>query len=553
MTQDVSSAADTLEERVKHTVLLKKPSVVHGFAEGGGVLGKMFPVFGNDWEEKTGIPFGLAIHVKEGVSTGLPFMTGISIPDPENPMRPLYSCKDIMRMYDEDCAEMFKQKPRRLFNLLASNGINLAQHFIDPAQSREDRAHIERIKRYCDLLLEEVPEDRQKYVTLLRERASVIWLTKSNRDSALRLFDKFTKEIPANPKKKIEGYKPTEKAVEYVDEIGRLINRRSTGQKGLLRTLFMRSVLFSMDTVKTRLGPRENRYHSPVVKEEIFKMRMKDRTPDQVIGSLYAAAYSPKKNSIVYFYSRRENLLDMSPTAPVAHLSHPGMKLWDINMATTANLLAFLPHVTEEGLLTVDKATIHAPGFVISQTIKYKPQAMGVINITLSTGYTALRDRDDKQIYEFYAENSEVHQHFLDESKSYRTTDAHMDLAERIGEENIFYLSPRMSWKDYDEMINFPSLDITDASPENMAKIERRAEKYLRDKADLFNRLWQTLADNMYLLGHIDKPKFDEITNRLGVKALIEQEMASRNNVVPLHTATAANIPPSHPPAKLAI
>ena len=96
MTQDVSSAANTLEERIKHTVLLKKPSVVHLYAEGGGVLGKMFSVFGNDWEQKTGIHFGLASPVKEAVSTGMPFITALSIPDPENPRVPLYWCSSAL-------------------------------------------------------------------------------------------------------------------------------------------------------------------------------------------------------------------------------------------------------------------------------------------------------------------------------------------------------------------------------------------------------------------------------------------------------------------------
>lgn len=553
MAQDVSSAADTLKERAKHTVLLKKPSIVHSYAEGGGVLGKMFPVFGNDWEEKTGIPLGFAIHVKEGVSTGLPFMTAISYPHPTDPTRPMFTCKDIMRMYDDDCAEMFQQKPRRLFNLLASNGINLAQRILNPVHSREDRANIELIKRHCDMLLDEVPDDRKNHVQSLRERASMIWMTKSNQDAALRLVDKIRKEVIANPKKKIEGYKPTQKTIEYLDKIGTLIGRRSVGQKGLLSTLFMRSVLFSMDQSKKFLGPRENRFHNPLVKQDIFQMRMKDNTMDQVVGSIYTAAYSPKKGGIVYFYARRDDLLDMSPTAP-STVSHPGMKLWDANMATTANLLAFPPHITEDGILTIDKATIHTPGFVISQIEKYKPQDMGIVSITLSTGHLTSHAQGGEEMYEFYAENGEVgNDHFLEDSKAYTTTAAHMDIATRIGEENIFYISPRMNWKTHEEMISFPSPnEIMNASPENMAKIQKRAEKYLADKADMFNRIWQTLADNMYMLGHIDKPKFDEITERLGVKAKLEQEAALRGNIVQMPTnppeITAANLPPSLKP-----
>lgn len=540
MAQDVLSATDTLEERTKHTVLLKKPSIVHTYAEGGGVLGKMFPVIGHDWEEQTGIPFGLAIHVKEAVSTGMPFITGISYPDPTQPTGMRFSCRDLIQIYDDDCSIMFAKKPRRLFNLLASNGINLAKRFIDPTESRRDRAHIERIKQYCDLLRAEVPADKHSIVESLRERATNIWLTKSGVDACLKMSKKISNDIPGNPKKKIEPYHATEKAKHYSEEIGFLLNRRSTSQKGMLSTLFTRASVFSMDKAKAWLGPRENRYHSPEIKEQLFKSHMGDMPLTGLVGSIYTAAFSPRDMSIVYMYARREDFLDMKPAAPVATASPLNMKAWDANMATTANLLAFPPHCTEDGTLMVDKATIHHSGFVISEIIKYKPQDMGIISITLSTGHTAVNELNDEQLFEFYAENGELgNDHFLEETKSYTTTAWHKDLAARIGEENIFYLSPRMSWKDIDEEREFPSTDITDASPENLSKIERRAEKYLHDKREKINRLWQTLADNMYMLGYIDKPKFDQITKRLGVKATLGAN-ADNDNIVPFPAPGAA-------------
>lgn len=552
MAQDVLSAADTLEERIKHTVLLKKPSIIHAYAEGGGVLGKMFPVIGNDWEEQTGIPFGLAIHVKEAVSTGMPFMTGISYPDPSSATGMRFSCRDLMRIYDDDCSIMFAKKPRRLFNLLASNGINLAKRFIDPAESRRDRAHIERIKQYCDLLREEVPADKKEIVETLRERATNIWLTRSDVDACLKISMKISHDAPGNPKKRIEAYYASDNARRYSEEIGFLLNRRSTAQKGLLSTLFTRASVYSMDKAKSFLGPRENRYHSPEIKEQLFKSHMGDMKLTGLVGSVYTAAFSPRDMSIVYMYSRRHDFLDMQPDAPVATAFPPEMKAWDANMATTANLLAFPPHITENGMLMADKATIHHSGFVISQIIKYKPQDMGIISITLSTGHTAVNELNDEQLFEFYAENGELgNDHFLEETKAYTTTAWHKDLATRIGEENIFYLSPRMSWKDIDEEREFPSTDITDGSPENLAKIERRAKKYLHDKREKINRLWQILADNMYMLGHIDKPKFDQITARLGVKAA-----PGHDNVVPFpapdtgtsNETAAGPIKPSPPP-----
>lgn len=563
MPQDTSSASDSLEERSRHTVLLKKPAVVHAYAEGGGVLGKMFPVIGHDWEEKTGIPFGLAIHVKEAVSTGMPFMTGISMPDPDSPTGMRYSCQDLIRMYDDDCQIMFAKKPRRLFNLVASNGLNLAKRIIDPTESRKDRAHIERIKQYCDLLLAEVPADKKSTVTSLRERATNIWLTRSDVDTCLKLSKKISESAPGNPRKKIEPYIATDKARHYAEEIGFLLNRRSTAQKGFLSTLFTRASVYSMDKAKAYLGPRENRFHSPEIKQQLFRSHMGDTPLTGLRGSVYTAAFSPRDMSIFYMYARRDNLLDMSAAAPVAESNPPRMKAWDANMATTANLLAFPPHITEDGTLAADKATIHNSGFVISQILKHKPQDMGVISITLSTGHRAVNELNDKQLFEFYAENGEIgNDHFLEESKAYTTTAWHKDLATRIGEENIYYLSPRMSWKDLDEEREFPSTDITDGSAENMQKIQRRAEKYLHDKQDKINRLWQTLADNMYLLGHIDQPQFDQITTRLGVreslKAAALDSAGLQDNILPFpqsitpdkETAAGTNPPPPPKPIK---
>jgi hypothetical protein len=219
------------------------------------------------------------------------------------------------------------------------------------------------------------------------------------------------------------------------------------------------------------------------------------------------------------------------------------MKAWDANMATTANLLAFPPYITEAGVLMTDKAPIYTPGVTISQIEKCKPPGFDIISITLSTGHSVISDMDDKQLHDFYMQSGELgNELFLEEAKAATTTAWHKDLAARIGKKNIYYLSPRMTWKNLEEEREFPSSDITDASEENLDKIIRRAEKYLAAKQDEINQLWQTLADNMYLLGHIDKPKFDEITTRLGVKrnilACAYDNGPVQDNVLPFPSST---------------
>lgn len=538
MTQDVSSAADTLEERISHTVLLKKPSIVLSNFEGGGTLGKMHTVFGHDWEVKSGIPLAKATHVKDMTSTGGPFGTGISIPDPENPTEPLYTCKDMMSFYDEDCAIMFAEKPSRIFKLVAASGINLVKRILDPRADRKDRAHIETIKRYCDILLAEVPADKRELVTQIRDRATKNWLSAADTEAALSRCKKIATDDPGNPKKKIPAYKASEAAKNLTDIIGLSLNKRSTAQSGRLKTEFTRAVVKAMDAVQARLGPRENRLYDPQLREDLFRKRMGERRLNDLIGSNYFAAYNPRQKEFDPIFSRRYNLLDLDPKAP-ATVSHPDMRAWDANMGTTANLLAYPPHRTQDGTLMVDKATIHTPMFTISEICAHKPRDMGVVSITFSTGHSVSNDMTDEQLYEFLADNGEAHEGFLDDSKAYSTSLALKTMANLIGKENIFVISPRMSWKDYDEMLAFPSMDITDASPENMAKVQRRAEKYIRDKEPQINRIWQVLADNLYMLGQIDRPKFDEITERLGVKAALNAA-AHNSNVTTLPVAAEA-------------
>jgi hypothetical protein len=205
----------------------------------------------------------------------------------------------------------------------------------------------------------------------------------------------------------------------------------------------------------------------------------------------------------------------MPGTAAVS--SKPERKAWDANMATTTNLLAYPPHKMEDGTIVIEKGTIHTANYVISEVIAHKPPDTGIISITFSTGHVVTEQMTDDELMQYY-ETGEINERFLDEANAQVNTAAFMANANHIDKDNIFILSPRMSPLDEKEMTEFPSRDITDGSPENMAKIEKRARRFVEEDEDKINRICQILADNLYLLGRMSRVKYDRVTTRLGIR-----------------------------------
>lgn len=516
MTQDTSTAAGALEDRAAHTVFLKKPHIIVAHGHGGGVLGAMYPVMGAAIEERIETPLGFAIHVKDIASTAGPFFTGISIPHPADPTQPRYSCEQLISIYSEDCQAIMPPKPHRILKMLFSNAITAAGRVFDPAKHKHDQRRIQAIRRLCDELLAFVPDDKKPVVERLKEKAATPWLTKSGKESVLKLCSRISEPTTGDTRKKINPYMPMPEALETVKNIVTYVSARSTAQRGSLGTLFMQVAIKAMNSLQPYLGTVDDRLHSPEVKMRIFQKRMGDLTLEQCFGSMYFSAFNPRSMSFMPMYSRREDLLDVMPDTP-AVTSRPQRKAWDANMATTTNLLAYPPHKMEDGTIVIEKGTIHTGNFVISEVIAHKPPETGIISITFSTGHVVTEQMADRELMEYY-ETGEINERFLDEANAQVNTAAFMANANYIGKDNIFILSPRMSPLDEKEMAEFPSRDITDGSPENMAKIEKRARKFVTDEEDKINQICQILADNLYLLGKMDRTKYDRVTGRIGIR-----------------------------------
>lgn len=541
MTQDTSTAAETLEDRARHTVFLRKPHIIVAHGHGGGVLGAMYPVMGAAIEERIETPLGFAIHVKDIASTAGPFFTGISIPHPADPTKPRYSCEQLISIYSEDCQAIMPPKPHRILKMLFSNAITAAGRVFDPAKHKHDQRRIQSIKRLCDELLTYVPDDKKPIVERLKEKASTPWLTKGGKESVLKLCGKISEPTAGDTRKKTTPYMPLPEAIERVRNIVTYVSARSTTQRGSLSTIFMQVAIKAMNALQPYLGTVDDRLHNPEVKKQIFQKRMGNLTLEQCFGSMYFSAFNPRAMSFMPMFSRRRNLLDIMPgTAAVS--SKPERKAWDANMATTTNLLAYPPHKMEDGTIVIEKGTIHTANYVISEVIAHKPPDTGIISITFSTGHVVTEQMTDDELMQYY-ETGEINERFLDEANAQVNTAAFMANANHIDKDNIFILSPRMSPLDEKEMTEFPSRDITDGSPENMAKIEKRARRFVEEDEDKINRICQILADNLYLLGRMSRVKYDRVTTRLGIRDAMNESANGRqpgNDNVPNHAVLQA-------------
>lgn len=543
MAQDTSTAAETIEDRARHTVFLKKPHIIVAHGHGGGVLGAMYPVMGAAIEERIETPLGFAIHVKDIASTAGPFFTGISIPHPADPAKPRYSCEQLITIYSEDCQAIMPPKPNRILKMLFSNAITAAGRVFDPAKHKNDQRRIQAIKRLCDELLAFVPDDKKQVVERLKEKAATPWLTKSGKESVLKLCSRISEPTAGDARKKLTPYMPIPEALERVRNIVTYVSARSTTQRGSLGTIFMQAAIKAMNTLQPYLGTVDDRLHSPDVKMRIFQERMGDLTLEQCFGSMYFSAFNPRAMSFMPMYSRRENLLDVMPDTP-AVTSKPQRKAWDANMATTTNLLAYPPHKMEDGTIVIEKGTIHTANFVISEVVAHKPPETGIISITFSTGHVVTEQMADTELMEYY-ETGEINERFLDEANAQVNTAAFMANANYIGKDNIFILSPRMSPLDEKEMAEFPSRDITDGSPGNMVKIEKRARKFVADEKEKIDHICQILADNLYLLGKMDRAKYDRVTARIGLRDAMNasasgQAAGNDNQPQPIACTTAS-------------
>ncbi len=517
MTQHSLPAPDILAERSKDTVLLKRPIVAHMYWEGGGVL-CIGPIsIATHIEEKIETPLALAVPVIEAASGSSITAVGIAMRDPKNPERPLHTCRDILDRFEKDCPVVMPPKPNRLTKLFAASAITMINRIINPEKIKADGIFIRSINQHCDILMASIPREKIQLVENLRKRATELWLNRNDAASALKLCTKLSTEEKGDGKK-VKPYIPAEEVVALTEKISSLVSRRSTSKSHRLTTTFMHAAVIGMDKIKQWKLHNEDRLYDPEVRKEVFRQNVGEVRLGDLINSLYIPSFDVRQQNSISLRSRKHDPFDLNPDAPQSTKPY-NMKAWDACMASSAMLLAYPPHITEAGTITIDKATLHTPNFSVTNTYQHKPDGTDVVSITLGTGHHDTDDISDEELFKFYTDHSEIgNTNLFEEAKAYNGSNSDMALDCLLGAKNRFVISPRLSCHTEEEFIEAPSPDISDTSPENIAKVKRLYEKLIESEEKNINHICQLLADNLYLIGRMDKEKFDRVTARLGVK-----------------------------------
>jgi hypothetical protein len=292
----------------------------------------------------------------------------------------------------------------------------------------------------------------------------------------------------------------------------------------------------------------------PKIPLENYQGIMGDRRLSDSRRSIYISTYDIKSGKAKTFFCRKEDFFSTDPATPSV-TSEANNKLWDVVLASTANPFAYPPHITEDGIICSDKAPVHTPLTCIQDVLDHKPADAKVKLVVLGTGTYITKNSklDGDTVKERYIKygvaGNLVKGREIAELEHYVMSSMRETIRQRIGNENIIEISPRMSPHTKTEMMRFPSTDILDASKENIEKIVQRAQDLIVEEDTQIRQLAQMLIDNLHNLGQMDDEKYNRVSLRLGVRAAPEEIIEDRQEQ---NEVIDRNVPPGPGPLKRA-
>ncbi len=493
----------------------KKKTVFILYIPGGAMHGIIPAITLGRIESLTETPTSELFQVMEGVSTGSILVAGLNVPG--------MTARKGIKLFSTAGPRFFPEMPGRWAKMHVRNGINLTKVFtgLDPLQA--DFLKVKEIQKLCDQLSAETSIDKLTAYNL-REAATERWLTKGSQKKALALCERIKRDIPGSEM--------------CVDAIAELLSVRTyTGRLGVI---FKKHAVGILDRIKDKYAPPKDYLFDPKIPEDYYKNFLGDMQVSDCPKSVFISAYDIINNRVVTFSTLKQDMFNDTDN-DAGRVSHD-IKLWDAVMASTANPLAFPPHITETGLLCSDKAPIHKPRSV-NEVLSQVDDDTKVVLVIAGTGKYFSKDlskfleRDlidgafndeEKQrkklelLRDYYVEfgvaGNLAMGRELSELTGYTFSDAMDDFKAKIGEENIIDLNPRMAPHSTEEETNFPSRDLLDASRENIKKLIQRGRSYLREDDEKIRNLAQMLADNLHRLGKMDDEKYKRVTAKIGLK-----------------------------------
>ncbi len=496
----------------------KQRTVFILYIPGGAMLGLIPALTLSRLESLTETSTQELFQVVEGVSTGSILTAGFGMPG--------MTAKKGAELYVQIGPKFFTDMPGRWAKMHTRNGINIAKTFyqLDPRQN--DYLAIRNIEQLCKKMRERTTANCHALIRELEAEATERWLTRRNERTVLELAQVICEQDP--------------KLQKYTDSVTELVATRTfTGRLG---TVFKKAAVGVMDGVKNRWAKKEECLFDSETPEKTYKEMFGDRMISQSVCSTYISAYNIVNNSVITFSSLKDDLFSKDPNAPATVQND--IKLWDAVMASTANPLAYKPHITETNMLCSDKAIIHRPRS-IKDVINKVDDDTKVVLVIAGTGKYLGQDllenldhayEEDETLTEDqrYRRKLEILRDYyvefgvagnlllgreLEELQGYTISDALEDFGEKIGKENIFDITPRLSPHTPQEKDSFPSRDTLDASRENITKIIKRGRQLSEEQDGKIRQLAQMMVDNLYHLGQMEQDKYARVCERIGLKA----------------------------------
>lgn len=521
----------------------KQRTVFILYIPGGAMLGIIPALILSRIESLTETPTPEMFQVIEGVSTGSILAAGFSMPG--------MTAKKAAELFVEMGPKFFPNIPGRWAKMTTRNGINIAKHYYDLDPRQSDYLAIHNIKELCKKMRENVDDYfLRSQINEFEDMATERWLTAKSQQNILSLAEQICQQCPELQK--------------YTDAVAELVSTRTF--TGRLSIVFKKAAVGVMDGIKNRWAKKEECLFDSTIPEQMYKEMFGDREIGETACSTYISAYDIVNNSVVTFSSLKNDLYSNDPKAPASIRNR--IKIWDAVMASTANPFAFRPHITESNLLCSDKAIIHKPRSV-KDVLARVPSDTRVVLVIAGTGkhlskelaefLEQKRAHEDDNLTEeaCYRKKLEVIRDFyeefgiagnillgreLAELEGYTTSEALEDFEHKLGKDNIIDLSPRLSPHTPQERDDFPSRDALDANTDNIKKIINRGRSFTQEEDERIRKLAQMLADNLYLIGKMDKEKYERVCRKIGIvnpdlqadvekaTAGIEKHIASNDN-----------------------
>jgi hypothetical protein len=518
----LDSKNKTVTDEVNHT---KNPennerTVFILYIPGGAMLGMIPALVLQHLEQITEMPTSRLFQVFDGVSTGSILSAGLNIRETPNSQIQKISAEKSVEFFSELGKEFFPYIPRRMQKMWAANLLNLAIDRLDPHIA--DAQILSELNDHLDHLKTKANDKILIFIDSLSKLTNKRWLTKDTQKQVLTICENILKDQPG--------------LAHTLDSItDSFFARKSTTA---LRNQFKKASLFG---VHFALKNFANGYlFDSKVAADGYRSVMGDQRIGESIKSVYISAYDIRAGSAKTFFSRKADFFSTDPSCPTV-TSEYNHKLWDTVMASTAHPLGYPAHITEDGNIYSDKANIHTPLTCIQDVLKHKPADAKVKFVVLGTGhYLSSNNEIDAATHQersikYGVAGNLLSGNELAEWQQYSMSMLRKFAIGQIGKDNYIELIPRMSRRNNQEELSFPSRNIMDASQENIEKIANRAIDFIAESDEKIRDLARNLSENLFAINQMSPDKYERVMERLSKPCPFESKRnwSKRDGIIP--------------------